>query len=82
MTQSGLQFWGQNWLHRAAQCVRCLQHQIARGDYSLQLSSVRQEDAGLFLCRVGNADRLVQHQVMLRVVEGKKKINSKVFKSQ
>lgn len=34
---------------------------------------MKQEDAGLFSCTVGNADGFVKHQVMLRIIQGKKK---------
>lgn len=75
-TQSGLQFWGTRWLRRDAQRVRCPHYQFERGDYSLQIRNVMQEDAGLFSCTVKNADGFIKHQVMLRIIQGKKKKNT------
>lgn len=81
-TQSGLQFWGARWLGKGGPRVRCPHYQYERGDYSLQISGVRPEDAGLFYCKVENAGGFIKHQVMLRIIEGKKKKRKAAFKCQ
>lgn len=69
-TQSGLQFWGTSWLHKKTPRVQCPHYRFLRGDYSLQINSVKLEDAGLFSCRVETADEVLKHQVMLRIIQG------------
>ncbi|XP_029694565.1 lymphocyte activation gene 3 protein-like [Takifugu rubripes] len=68
-TQSGLQFWGTSWLHKKTPRVQCPHYRFERRDYSLQINSVKLEDAGLFSCRVGTADGVIKHQVMLRIIQ-------------
>lgn len=69
-TQSGLQFWGTRWLHKNTKRVQCPHYQFERGDYSLQITNVKLEDAGLFSCRVDTVNRVNKHQVMLRIIQG------------
>lgn len=69
-THSGLQFWGTSWLHKKTPRVQCSHYRFERGDYSLQINSVKLEDAGLFSCRAENPDGVLKHQVMLRIIQG------------
>ncbi|XP_047188169.1 lymphocyte activation gene 3 protein [Scophthalmus maximus] len=64
--KSGLQFWGSSWSQKGIQRVHCPHSQFERGDYSLQINSVREEDGGVYSCTVeGQGD---EYMVMLRII--------------
>nr|XP_046255175.1 lymphocyte activation gene 3 protein-like [Scatophagus argus] len=67
--KSGLQYWGAGWSTKETQRVRCLHSQFERGDYSLQINNVREEDAGIFSCRVENRKYVTENVVMLRIIK-------------
>uniref|UniRef100_A0A8C6UJE1 Ig-like domain-containing protein n=1 Tax=Neogobius melanostomus TaxID=47308 RepID=A0A8C6UJE1_9GOBI len=46
MQKSGVQLWSAAWLSR----VKCPHTEFRLGDYSLQIQSVRAEDAGIYTC--------------------------------
>uniref|UniRef100_UPI0037E82B3C lymphocyte activation gene 3 protein-like n=1 Tax=Semicossyphus pulcher TaxID=241346 RepID=UPI0037E82B3C len=67
--RSGLQYWGSTWTRKESQRVRCPHTQFERGDYSLQILRVREEDAGLYKCRVEDGSRVTDNLVMLRIIK-------------
>lgn len=74
--KSGLQYWGAAWSLKGIQRAECPHFKFERGDYSLQINSVREEDGGVYSCRVENVDRVTENIVRLRVIKGKKMICS------
>ncbi|XP_028280255.1 lymphocyte activation gene 3 protein [Parambassis ranga] len=67
--RNGLQFWGSSWLQTGSR-VRCPHSQFERGDYSLQINSVRDEDGGLYTCRVDCGKQQVTDTfVRLRIIK-------------
>lgn len=74
--KSGLQYWGSAWSLKGIQRAECPHFKFERGDYSLQINSVREEDGGVYSCRVENVDRVTENIVRLRVIKGKKMICS------
>ncbi|XP_061573064.1 lymphocyte activation gene 3 protein-like [Cololabis saira] len=67
--RSGLQFWGSRWSQRGNPRVQCLHSQFDKGDYSLQISSVTEKDAGLYTCRMELTKPAAEIQVMLRIIQ-------------
>lgn len=51
--------------------MRCPHSQFERGDYSLQINSVRDEDGGLYTCRVDCGRQVTDTFVRLRIIKGK-----------
>ncbi|XP_035018570.1 lymphocyte activation gene 3 protein [Hippoglossus stenolepis] len=66
--KSGVQLWGSSWSEKGIQRVRCPHNQFERGDYSLQILRVREEDGGVYSCRVEQGDRVDETVVMLRII--------------
>lgn len=66
--KSGLQYWGSAWQPRETQRVQCRHTQFGRGDYSLRISDVREEDGGDYSCTV---DRR-RFKITLRIMKGTK----------
>ncbi|XP_037532150.1 lymphocyte activation gene 3 protein-like [Nematolebias whitei] len=67
---SGLQYWGSSWIEKGIQRVRCPHTAFTRGDYSLQINQVKEEDGGLYFCRVQITDGITEHHsVMLRIIQ-------------
>lgn len=60
--KSGLQFWGSS-IHRA----QCPHTQFGRGDYSLWISDVTEDDGGVYSCAVDGKGLTV---VTLRIMKG------------
>ncbi|KAF7670152.1 hypothetical protein LDENG_00050160 [Lucifuga dentata] len=67
--RSGLQYWGSGWTKHGTQRIRSLQSELERGEYNLHITKVREEDAGVYTCRVEDGKLLVQRMVMLRVMK-------------
>ncbi|KAM7383294.1 hypothetical protein PAMP_002960 [Pampus punctatissimus] len=63
--RSGLQYRGSKWSQR----VQCPHSYFEKGDYSLQINSVREEDGGVYSCLVQHKDQSVENMVMLRVIK-------------
>lgn len=76
--RSGLQYWGASWSPKGTQGtrVRCPHSQFERGDYSLQINDVTEEDGGVYSCSVELGNRVVENIVNLRIIKGKKLIHS------
>ncbi|XP_029958996.1 lymphocyte activation gene 3 protein [Salarias fasciatus] len=70
MQQSGLQYWGSSWINRGSQLqrIRCPHSYFDKGDYSLQINSVTEEDGGLYVCHVRFGNQDVEREVMLRII--------------
>ncbi|XP_072769053.1 cell adhesion molecule DSCAM-like [Nerophis lumbriciformis] len=66
--KSGMQFWGSKWLQRGAQRVRCPHSQLDRGDCSLHINNVREDDGGMFECTFNSGGQPMTRSVMLRVI--------------
>ncbi|KAM6994345.1 lymphocyte activation gene 3 protein [Tautogolabrus adspersus] len=69
MQRSGMQYWGSGWTQKGIQRARCPNSQFERGDYSLQINSVREEDGGFYSCRVKQGHQETQNVVMLRIIK-------------
>ncbi|XP_054477608.1 uncharacterized protein LOC129109540 [Anoplopoma fimbria] len=67
--RSGLQYWGASWSPKVTQRVKCPHSQFEKGDFSLQINNVKEEDGGVYSCRVGQGDQGVEKMVMLRITE-------------
>ncbi|KAM4581558.1 lymphocyte activation gene 3 protein [Odontesthes bonariensis] len=67
--RSGLQYWGSSWSQKDNQRVQCPHSQFDRGDYSLQISGVTEEDGGLYTCRIEYGNHVAVNQVMLRIIK-------------
>ncbi|KAK7886903.1 hypothetical protein WMY93_026524 [Mugilogobius chulae] len=63
--RDGLQYWSLPWASR----VRCPHTGFELGDYSLQIFSVKEEDAGSYICSVVKDSRPVTTVVTLRVIQ-------------
>ncbi|KAM4601514.1 lymphocyte activation gene 3 protein [Polymixia lowei] len=61
--KNGLEYRGRNWTNR----VGCPNSKVATGDYSLHITGVREEDGGVYTCRVDQDVRPVE--VTLRVIK-------------
>ncbi|XP_074539379.1 lymphocyte activation gene 3 protein [Halichoeres trimaculatus] len=66
--KSGLQYWGSSWTQGGVPRVRCPHFNFERGDYSLQITNVREEDGGIYSCRIENANQ-VTNMVRLRIIK-------------
>ncbi|KAM4735231.1 protein sidekick homolog [Anableps anableps] len=67
---NGLQYWGSNWFKKEGSRVRCPHTEFAKGDYSLQINRLKEEDAGLYTCKVELRGHLTEKRVMLRILQG------------
>ncbi|XP_047454395.1 lymphocyte activation gene 3 protein-like [Mugil cephalus] len=68
-TRSGLQSWGSKWSNKGNLRVRCPHSQFERGDYSLEINNVSEEDAGLYTCKVEHRGQVTVTDVMLRIIK-------------
>ncbi|XP_039973495.1 hemicentin-2-like isoform X2 [Xiphias gladius] len=66
--KSGLQYWGSSWSQKGIQRVQCPNSLFERGDYSLHINNVREEDGGVYSCSVENGVQVVENVVMLRIM--------------
>nr|XP_019948210.1 PREDICTED: obscurin-like [Paralichthys olivaceus] len=66
--KSGVQLWGSSWLQKGFQRVRCPHTQFEKGDYSLQIISVTEEDGGVYSCRVDDGGIHAETMVLLRII--------------
>ncbi|XP_076594180.1 lymphocyte activation gene 3 protein [Chaetodon auriga] len=66
--KGGMQFWASS-LSKENQRVRCPHSQFERGDYSLQINSVRKEDGGRYTCMVDYGGQVTANVVILRIME-------------
>ncbi|XP_068998594.1 lymphocyte activation gene 3 protein-like [Embiotoca jacksoni] len=67
--KSGLQYWGSRWSRKGVSRVQCPHSQFERGDYSLQMISLREEDGGLYSCKVEVGDEVTENLVLLRIIK-------------
>nr|XP_057910106.1 lymphocyte activation gene 3 protein-like [Doryrhamphus excisus] len=67
--KSGMQFWGSRWLQNGARRVRCPHSRFERGDCSLHISNIREDDGGVFECRFISGGQFMTRSVMLRVIK-------------
>ncbi|XP_070767756.1 lymphocyte activation gene 3 protein-like [Enoplosus armatus] len=67
--KSGLQYWGSSWSQKGIQRAQCPHSKFERGDYSLQINNVREEDGGMYYCRVEHGDQVAENKVMLRIIK-------------
>ncbi|KAM8734936.1 lymphocyte activation gene 3 protein [Acanthopagrus schlegelii] len=63
--KNGLQYWGSSWTHRA----RCPHSQFERGDFSLQLNDVTEQDGGIYLCRVVGDHGVTESRIVLIIIK-------------
>ncbi|XP_071372457.1 lymphocyte activation gene 3 protein-like [Centroberyx affinis] len=66
--KSGLQYWGYGWAKQGTSRIQCPYDEFGRGDYSLHISDVREEDGGDYTCRVDDGKQRVRKVVTLRVI--------------
>ncbi|MED6252129.1 hypothetical protein ATANTOWER_007367 [Ataeniobius toweri] len=66
---SGLQYWGSKWFGKGDTRVRCPHSEFAKGDYSLQINGLKEEDGGLYTCKVELRGHVTNKKVMLRVLQ-------------
>lgn len=67
--KSGLQYWGSSWTQEGVQRVRCPHFNFERGDYSLQITNVKEKDGGIYSCRIEHANQVTQNEVRLRIIK-------------
>ncbi|XP_005798905.1 lymphocyte activation gene 3 protein-like [Xiphophorus maculatus] len=66
---SGLQYWGSNWFNRENSRVQCPHLKFAKGDYSLEINGLKEDDAGLYTCKVEIKGHSTDKRIMLRIIE-------------
>lgn len=69
---SGLQYLGSSWFQKGSSRVRCPHSDFVKGKYSLEINDVNVEDGGLYKCKVEFKGRVIEKEIMLRVLQGKK----------
>lgn len=71
--RSGLQYWGSSWTsngdEKGAQRARCPHSLFERGDFSLQINNLREEDGGLYSCKVETEREVVEKVVRLIIIK-------------
>ncbi|XP_026173305.1 contactin-2 [Mastacembelus armatus] len=67
--KSGLQYWGSSWAQKGAQRVQCPHTQFDRGDYSLEINNVSEDDGGVYSCVMEFGDKVSENIVVLRVIK-------------
>ncbi|KAI3361144.1 hypothetical protein L3Q82_013341 [Scortum barcoo] len=67
--KSGLQFWGSSWLQKGIQRAQCPHFKFEKGDYSLQINNVQEEDGGIYTCRVEHGVLVTETVVTLRIIK-------------
>ncbi|XP_068426588.1 lymphocyte activation gene 3 protein-like [Clinocottus analis] len=68
--RSGLQFWGSIWSPKVTQRrIKCPHSKFEKGDFSLHINNVREEDGGVYSCRVEHGDRVILKVVTLRITQ-------------
>ncbi|KAL6109297.1 lag3 [Pungitius sinensis] len=67
--KSGLEFWGSDWFSKGNQRVRWPHNQLESGDFSLQINNVREEDGGVYSCRVEHGVLVIEKTVTLRITK-------------
>ncbi|KAM8871158.1 lymphocyte activation gene 3 protein [Spinachia spinachia] len=67
--KSGLEYRGWDWFSKVNQRVRCPHSQFERGDFSLQIKNVREEDGGVYFCRVEHEVQAIEKAVTLRITK-------------
>lgn len=73
--KSGLQHWGSSWYPKGLQRARCPHSQFERGDCSLEINNVREEDGGVYSCKVESGHKVTENVISLRIIKGNKIIN-------
>lgn len=76
--KSGLEYWGYAWSSKT-QRVRCPHTMFESGDFSLQIDNVKEEDGGVYTCRVERGVQVIEKIVTLRITRGKKHGQTKTF---
>lgn len=64
--KSGLEYWGYAWSSKT-QRVRCPHTMFESGDFSLQIDNVKEEDGGVYSCRVERGVQVIEKTVTLRI---------------
>ncbi|XP_059195845.1 lymphocyte activation gene 3 protein-like [Centropristis striata] len=67
--KTGLQYWGARWSPKGVQRVQCPHSKFDRGDFSLQINHVREEDGGVYNCKVEQGNQVTENQIILRVIK-------------
>ncbi|XP_076010907.1 lymphocyte activation gene 3 protein [Genypterus blacodes] len=67
--RSGMRFWGHAWMQHGTQRAHSPQAEFTRGEYNLHIRDVRDDDAGVYTCKVQDRTHSVQKTVMLRVIK-------------
>ncbi|KAM9310297.1 lymphocyte activation gene 3 protein [Pholidichthys leucotaenia] len=67
--RSGLQYRGAGWVQNGLTRVGCPHPQNEKGDCSLQISGVRQDDGGLYTCKVDDGGKVTEDLITLRVIK-------------
>lgn len=67
--KSGLQYRGSSWSLKGIHHVQCPHSQFDKGDFSLQINNVSEEDGGVYSCRVEHGDQVTENVVTLRIIE-------------
>lgn len=75
--KSGLQYWGASWSQKGSQGsrIRCPHSQFEKGDYSLQINDVTEEDGGFYSCNLEIEKHVFKKVVLLRIIKGKTRLN-------
>ncbi|XP_015226235.1 PREDICTED: lymphocyte activation gene 3 protein-like [Cyprinodon variegatus] len=66
---SGLQYLGSSWFQKGSSRVRCPHSDFVKGKYSLEINDVKVEDGGLYKCKVEFKGRVIEKEIMLRVLQ-------------
>lgn len=66
--RSGLEYRGSRWSQR----VQCPHLQLDSGTFSIQINNVTEDVVGLYSCKVDLRNQVIEKQVMLRLIKGKK----------
>ncbi|KAE8288958.1 hypothetical protein D5F01_LYC12836 [Larimichthys crocea] len=67
--KSGLQHWGSSWYPKGLQRARCPHSQFERGDCSLEINNVREEDGGVYSCKVESGHKVTENVISLRIIK-------------
>ncbi|KAM9852081.1 lymphocyte activation gene 3 protein [Aulostomus maculatus] len=67
--RSGIQLWGARWSEKGVRRIQCPHSKFEKGDCSLQINNVREEDGGVYVCRLDRKQQAVEYVVLLIILK-------------